>query len=145
VIPMKARGIVLIFATIALIVTSTTTSAFGDASQPTAAIAISQPGGAIVTWGPAPEAPDYYEVYGINGTSWHSVDIVPSDAPPSTGIVPAFPEYAVVAVTNGVPSPPTLAVTMVESCLRVELEPPAVSYGCNPSTPSRAELELDLP
>jgi len=105
----------------------------GELSRPLAASALALDSTALVSWIPAIETPDSYNVYGIEGDSTSLLASVGGDDVIAE-VAGGFASYAVTAVIDGVESTPTLTSSASsDGCLTIYTNPPGVDIGnCGP-------------
>jgi len=133
-----------------LVATAGSAASVPGPTAPLAAIAFVEapqgdnPGTAYLAWTPAAVTPDSYAIYGVvNGTLTSSPIATESAMTTATTLSEIYSGYAVAAITDGVASAPTLAVTLVEACVQIGLGvPPDFAIGCMPASGLPAHVEL---
>lgn len=88
---------------------------------PAAVLATTTPNVAFITWAPGESLADYYNVYGIEGSSLVFVTAA-LDHVFQIDTARPFQSYAVSGVKGGIESDPVLA--SFAPCLRVDVDPP---------------------
>ncbi|MEA3200989.1 MAG: hypothetical protein QOE90_2417 [Thermoplasmata archaeon] len=135
------------FAVLAVLVLAVPPSAADgiDPHAPVLAIASTTGNAVAVSWVPGAEAPDYFNVYGMdNGTrTLLGTGVTANHAEVAWG----FPSYEVTAVTGTTETAALVAVAFLTDICRVEVDdgpPPTVNAGgCTPGLPAKGHLEID--
>jgi len=116
-----------------------------ELAQPIVAFASANSTGASLLWVPGPQPADSYIVLGGTPGNLAPIDSVPGTQF-SVDVMGNYAAYAIESVTAGMTSNPVVALAL-NSCTRIELNPPAISDGCDSpaNLPAKDSALLDLP
>ncbi|MEA3200069.1 MAG: hypothetical protein QOE90_1497 [Thermoplasmata archaeon] len=147
---MRCAPLILVACLAAVTILLPAGSGASTPSKPLFVVAIANPAGALISWIPGPEQPDGYVIYGEGSSGLIALETV-SGNQMQTAVSEFYPAYAVASIQDGVASPATVGVSVVENCLTIEWTPPppAIGWGDCPSDagdlPVRTAVWVGLP